>query len=184
MSTRLNAIDPVNATGKTKELLDAVQTKIKIVPNMIRTMANSTEVLQGYLAFSDALSHGVLSRKVQQLIAITVAEADACQYCLSAHTTIGKALGLTDKDVQGAQYGKSTDPKTDAALKFARIIVAKRGAVSDSEVKDLKTAGYNDSEVAEIIANVSLSIFTNYFNVISKTEVDFPKATLVGEKIV
>jgi AhpD family alkylhydroperoxidase len=150
---------------------------------MIRTMANSPAVLQGYLVMSEALSNGSLSKKLLQLMAITVAEANACQYCLSAHTMIAKALGATEKDIESAQYGKSTDPKTNAALQFARTVVAKRGTVDDADVENVKASGYSDSEIAEMIANISLSIFTNYFNIITKTEVDFPIANFVGEKI-
>lgn len=184
MSARLTAINPSQAIGKSKELLDAINTKLKSVPNMMRIMASSPSVLQAYLAFSDAMSHGALPRKLQHMIALTVAEANGCEYCLSAHTTIGKSLGLSEKEMQAAQHGKASDTKTEAALQFSRTVVTKRGNVNDSDINSLKNAGYSEPEIAEIIANISLSIFTNYFNIIAKTELDFPKATLIGEKIV
>lgn len=66
------------------------------------------------------------------------------------------------------------DKKINAALIFAHTVVRKRGIVSDVDVQGLREAGYNDAAIAEIIAAVSLNIFTNYFNNIAKTVVDFP----------
>jgi uncharacterized peroxidase-related enzyme len=179
MSTRLTALEPTTTTGKTKELLDAVQSKMKMVPNMIRIMANSPATLQSYLSFNDALSRGILPEKLREQISIIVAETNACLYCLSAHTAIGKSLGLTDNDIQKAQYGKANDPKTEAALTFAKNIVMQRGKTSDIDLQKVKDAGYSEAEISEIIANVALNNYTNYFNHIAKTEIDFPKTELL-----
>jgi len=54
---RLKTIEPELATGKVKELLDAVSRKLGMVPNMMRTMANAPGVLDGYLQLSGSLSH-------------------------------------------------------------------------------------------------------------------------------
>lgn len=183
MSIQLNAIDPKKTTGNTKQLLDNIQSKMKNVPNVMRTMANSPAVLEGYLSFNDALSQGSLSEKLREQIAITVSEANGCEYCLSAHSSIAKNVGLNENDVRNAQLCKANDPKVEVALKFAYAIVAKRGEVSNSDIQSVKSAGYSEGEIAEIIANVSLNIFTNYFNHIAKTEIDFPKAKLIGEKV-
>src|SRR5208282_3631811 len=87
--SRLPAIQTEAATGKAKELLEAVQAKLKITPNMTRVMANSPAVLQAYLSFSGALATGTLGAKLGEQIAIEMGEQNSCQYCLSAHTAIG-----------------------------------------------------------------------------------------------
>jgi AhpD family alkylhydroperoxidase len=111
----LRAINPKEATGKTKELLDVVQAKLKITPNMTRVMANSPAVLESYLAFSAALHGGSLDGKLREQIALVVAQANRCEYCLSAHTAIGKMVGLTDADIEAGRKGTSTNPKNAAA---------------------------------------------------------------------
>lgn len=176
--TRLNAIDPDKATGKAKELLDGVKKKLGITPNLMRTMANSPAVLEGYLNFSGALAGGSLSAKLREQIALTVGESNQCQYCVSAHTAIGKMVGLNEDDIDASRNSTSKDPKTEAALRFAKKIVLARGELKDEEVNLVRQAGYTDGEIAEIIANVALNIFTNYFNHIAQTEVDFPKVEL------
>ena len=118
--TRLKAINPAEATGKTKELFNAIESKLGMVPNMMRTMGNSSAVLEGYLNLSGALSNGTLNAKTGELIALAVAESNACNYCLAAHSYIGENLVKIDTDaLEAARSGISTDAKTTAILSFA-----------------------------------------------------------------
>jgi uncharacterized peroxidase-related enzyme len=175
---RIATIDPQSATGKAKTLLDAVQSKMKMVPNLMRVLASSPAALEGYLNFNESLSHGLLSGQLRELISVVVADANGCQYCLSAHTAIGRMMGLKEGDILSSRKLNSGDPKIDTALRFARDLVQRRGQVDEAEVEVLRTAGYSDGEIAEIITNVGLNIFTNYFNNAVQTEIDFPKVDL------
>jgi AhpD family alkylhydroperoxidase len=94
---------------------------------MTRVMANSPAVLEAYLRFSEALSHEALHAKLREEIALDVGEQNSYQYCVPAHTAIGKMTGLTDSEVEQARDAKSASAKSAAALKFAREIVAKKG---------------------------------------------------------
>ena len=76
---QLNVIDPDTATGKAKELLDAVQAKLGMVPNLMRALANSPAALEVYLGFG-ALDKGSLSPALREQIALTVAEINNCAY--------------------------------------------------------------------------------------------------------
>jgi uncharacterized peroxidase-related enzyme len=175
---RLNAIDPATATGKSKQLLDGMQAKLKRVPNLMKVMANSPAVLESYLASSDALAGGVLDAKLRELISVEVAELNSCQYCLSAHTAIGKSVGLHQSEIEAGRDGKSDSPKTAAALQFVRELVNKKGRLANAEIEAVRKAGYNDAEIAELIANTTLNIFTNYFNNTTEVDIDFPKVAL------
>ena len=175
--TRLQPLDPATATGKTKELFNAVQAKLGSVPNMMRTMANSEAVLEGYLNLSGALSHGKLNNKTGELIALAVSDSNSCDYCLAAHTFIGEKLLKTDPAVlDAARIGESADSKTKAILQFAKTLVSKGGIVNDADVNAAKEAGINDAELSEIVAHVALNVLTNYFNNTANTEIDFPVA--------
>ncbi len=175
---RFNAVDSGTATGQTKELLDQVHRKLGFVPNMMRTMAVSPAVLEGYLGLSGALAGGGLSPKVREQIALAVGEANGCQYCVSAHTAIGKRLGVAEAELAASRDGAPSDPKVEAALAFARALVERRGDVSDADVARVREAGWSDPEVAEIVAHVALNVFTNYFNITAGTEIDFPRIPL------
>lgn len=172
---RLNPVNPETATGKAKELLDEAQKKLGGVPNLLKTFANSPAVLEAYLGFSGALAHGKLRAKVREQIALTVGQANDCDYCLSAHSAFARSAGLNDAQIEAARRGTSDDGKTQAALRFASDIVDKQGFVTDDDLAAVRDAGYGDGEIAEIVAAVALNIFTNYFNHVADTEVDFPK---------
>ncbi|MEI8383966.1 MAG: carboxymuconolactone decarboxylase family protein [Planctomycetota bacterium] len=177
--SRIRQINPESATGKAKDLLDAVKNKLGLVPNMTRAMANSPAVLDGYLSLSGALSQGGLSAKLREQIALTVGEANSCDYCLAAHSAIGKMVGLTAEQIMDSRRGTAVDPKADALVKFARRVVEERGRVSDLDLADARLAGLDDAALAEIVANVALNIFTNYFNHVAETDIDFPKVQAI-----
>jgi uncharacterized peroxidase-related enzyme len=178
--TRLSALNPDQASGKAKELFTSINGKLGMVPNMMRTMGNSPALLGGYLNFSGSLGEGTLGAKLGTLIALTVAEANQCQYCSSAHAFIGKNLnGLDDVKIESARTLGHIDAKTDSALAFAHKLIEKRGHVSDSDVNTVLAAGFTQGEVGEIVGHVALNTFTNYFNNTANTVVDFPKVELL-----
>jgi uncharacterized peroxidase-related enzyme len=173
--TRLKAISPDEATGKTKELFNAIQGKLGLVPNMMRTMGNSPALLEGYLNLSGALSHGKLGAKTGELLALAVSQKNNCDYCLSAHTFIGEKLVHIDANtLQNARNANAADAKTDAILKFANVLVNKQGLVNDADVDTIKAAGLTDGEIGEIVGHVALNVLTNYFNNTANTSIDFP----------
>jgi AhpD family alkylhydroperoxidase len=108
-------------------------------------------------------------------MAITVGELNGCEYCVAAHAALGKMVGLGDEEIADSRRGVSPDRKTEAALQFARKIVQERGFVSDGDVAGLREVGYGDGEIVEIVADVGLNVFTNYFNHVVDTEIDFPE---------
>jgi uncharacterized peroxidase-related enzyme len=174
--SRFKAISPESATDRTKDLLEAVNAQLGMVPNMMRAMANSPAVLDGYLQFSGALNKGTLPAKLREQISLAVAQANGCEYCLAAHSTIGKMVGLTDEQIRDSRFGTAIDPRADALIRFAVKVVQTRGRVSDADLADVREAGFGDAVVAEVIAHVALDVFTNYFNNVAATDVDFPKA--------
>jgi uncharacterized peroxidase-related enzyme len=167
-------VDPNEATGATKNALDGVQKKLGMTPNLLQTIANSPAVIQGYLGFSGALANTALSAQLREQIALTVAEANQCQYCLAAHSAVGKSLGLSEDDLLDSRLGTSTDSRTAAALGFAQTLVVDRGNASDEAVQAVRDAGYDDGEITEIIAVVALNTFTNYIHHVSEVPIDFP----------
>ncbi|MEV7770259.1 carboxymuconolactone decarboxylase family protein [Kitasatospora sp. NPDC086791] len=173
--SRLPIIEPATAQAPAADLLAAVGKALGVTPNMTKVMANSPAVLKGYLEFSGALAGGKLSAKVREGIALTVAQENACDYCLSAHTHIATALaGLTPAEAEAARRAESADARTRAALQLAAALVRTRGDLDDADLKAAREAGLGDAEVAEVIANVALNVFTNYFNKAAAVDIDWP----------
>ncbi|QEG36893.1 carboxymuconolactone decarboxylase family protein [Bythopirellula goksoeyrii] len=175
-------IQPVNkdaADTTQQHILDTVKKKMGMVPNLIATMANSPAVANAYLGFSQQLSTGALSPRLREQIALAVGEVNSCDYCLAAHTALGKGAGLSESETCDARRAEAKDDAERFALEFAQKVVRDRGVVSDDDLQQVREAGYTDGEIAEIVANVALNIFTNYFNHVAGTEVDFPAAPVM-----
>ncbi|MBD9525044.1 peroxidase-related enzyme [Ensifer sp. ENS02] len=179
--SRINLVDPVSATGPSAELLGEIRSAFGVAPNMFRAVANSPAALASMWGSFGALGKGRLGAKLGEQIAVAVADRNDCHYCLAAHTALGRKAGATAEEMTTAQHGKSSDPKTAAALTFAQKLVEARGQVSDVDVRTLRDAGFDDEDVVEIIAHVALNLFTNYINVALAVPVDFPGVKLVRE---
>ena len=176
---RLPPVDRNTTNDSIRRNFDAVQKQLGTVPNMMRTMAQSPAVLDAYLGFGGALRRGRLPLPLQEQIALAIAESNSCDYCLSAHTVLGRGAGLSDEQLAASREARDADPRAAAALRFAQAIVERRGDVRDEELAQVRAAGYADGDIAEIIAHVALNVFTNYFNRAARTDIDFPLVTAV-----
>lgn len=174
------AIPPTieKAPSASQPLLQAVKKQLGVVPNLFRLVSSSAAALEGYLGLSGALSRGRLPAQTRERIALAVAEINGCDYCLSAHTYLGKNLAhLDDAEMTANRSGASNDPMADAAVRFAAKIVHERGHVSDEDIRAVKSAGYDDAQIVEIVQHVALNTWTNYINLVAETEIDFPVVT-------
>lgn len=175
---RVAVIDPKSATGEAKALLEAVQSGLGMVPNFIRVLANSPAALQAFLGLHGIAGTGALDARTRERIALAVAEQNSCQYCVSAHTAIGRRAGLDNDEMLANRQGRSADAKAEAALTFARALVEHTGQVTAGEVEAVRAAGHSDGEIVEIITHVAMNIFTNILGKSTQVEIDFPKVDL------
>jgi len=173
---RLNVVEPSEATGKAKELFEGPLKSMQL--NIFKGMANSPAVLNAYVQLTGALSDTVsLGAKERELVQIAVSELNGCNYCQGAHTMLGKNAGLSEHQTIAARKGETTgDAKLDGLVRFARTLHEKRGFVSDSDLDEFRSAGWDDAAVAEVVAVYAAITFTNFFNHVNETDVDVPAA--------
>tara|TARA_A100000171_G_scaffold46627_1_gene51656 strand:+ start:235 stop:786 length:552 start_codon:yes stop_codon:yes gene_type:complete len=177
---RIERLNEADASAETAELLAAVKQQMGGVPNILGTMARSHAALSGYLGFSGALGKGKLSAKLREQIALTVAGANGCDYCASVHTAVGGQHGVAAEELSDNLEARSADARTQAALTFTAKVMKTRGNVTDSDMKAARDAGFSDEELIEIVGHVALNVFTNYFNHVAGTEIDFPHVRTAG----
>jgi uncharacterized peroxidase-related enzyme len=172
-------VHPDSATGKAAELLAQVQKSLGLTPNMTKVMANSPALLKSYLALSGAVAGGVLPAAVRERLAISTAQLNGCEYCLSAHTYIGANIAKVEPaELDSARKGQSGDPHVAALLKLSNDIAENAGDVDDSDVQAAREAGVTDEEIGELVANLALNTLTNYFNVLAHVDNDWPVVSL------
>jgi AhpD family alkylhydroperoxidase len=171
---RITALDPATAPAAAKAIFDGPLAGKHF--NIFKSMGQSPAALEMYLSMSGAVAKGGLSAKEREAVQLAIGEANNCGYCVAAHTAIGKGAGLTEAQTIEARRGTVSDPKLGALVSFARAIHSKKGFVSDADVAAFKAAGYGEAHIADVVANYALAIYTNYFNHVNETPVDFPAA--------
>lgn len=176
--SRLPLPTAANAPAASQPLLAQIHGAFGATPNMFRAVANSPAALASLWGSFGALGGGVLSARLGEQIAVAVADRNACNYCLAAHTMLGRKAGASAEEMSEAQAGRSSDPQTAAALTFALKVVENRAQVSEADVAALREVGFSDEAIVEILAHVALNLFTNYVNVAFDVPVDFPGVKL------
>lgn len=176
--SRVPLIDANITTPDRKAQLEQIHGAFGATPNMFRAVANSPAALKSMWGAFGALGEGVIPAKLGEQIAVAVADRNGCEYCLAAHTALGRKAGASAEEMSAAQGGNAADPKTAAALRFALKLVEARGQVGDADVQAVRAAGFGDQEIVEILAHVALNLFTNYVNVAFAVPVDFPAVKL------
>lgn len=172
--SRIKSVTVDQATGLTAQLYTAIKGQLGSVPNLFQAMGQTPKVLETYLGLSGAQES--LSGAEKELIALVVSQANDCEYCLAAHTVLGKMNKLSESEIIAARKGQSTDSKRNALLNLTHQIVIKKGNISDEVFSSFIAAGYSASQIPEIVLAISQNIFTNYLNNINYTEIDFPRA--------
>ena len=175
---RVPLVDRAAATGPVRTVFDQIHGAFGATPNMFRAVANSPAALQSMWAAFGALGGGVIGAALGEQIAVAVANRNACDYCLAAHTALGRKAGVSGDDLAAAQSGESADPRTAAVLRFALKLVNERGQVDATDVQALRDHGLSDEHIVEIVGHVALNLFTNYVNVALAVPVDFPGVKL------
>lgn len=162
------------APAASQPLFDAVEKSLGLVPNLFLLVGQSPAALEGLLGLNGALGKA-LDGQMRERIALAVAQANGCDYCLSAHAYLGENFARLDPaEIARNRTGHSADPRADAALVFAARVLENRGRVSDGDLASVKLAGYDEAEIVEIVALVAVNIFTNYVNNVAQTDIDFP----------
>ncbi|MCE3606530.1 peroxidase-related enzyme [Massilia sp. P8910] len=176
--SRITLLTRDQAPGDAAQLLDQVHAAFGATPNMFRAVANSPAALASMWAAFGALGGGTLGTRLSEQIAVAIADQNNCEYCLAAHTALGRKAGASSEEMTAAQAGTSHDPKTAAALAFAVTMVKQRAQVGSADVDALRQAGFNDGDIMEIMAHIALNLFTNYVNVAFAVPLDFPHVKL------
>lgn len=176
--SRIKMIAADEANTEQTELYDAINGQLGMVPNFLKVLANSPTALTAFLGLHSIADKGMLDNLTKERIALALAEQNACEYCVSAHSAIGRKAGLSSSEIEANRAGTSQDAKAAIAVKFAKSLAENNGAVTTTELLEIRNAGYNDAEIVEIITHVGMNILTNIIGKASRVEIDFPKVSL------
>lgn len=176
--SRINTVTFETANEEQKALLDAIQQKLGMVPNFLKIFANSPSALRAFLGLHSIAGEGSLDLQTRERIALVVAQENSCDYCVSAHTAIGRKAGLSGAEMEANRKGTSQDAKAAVAVKLARALVEHQGDITTADLLEARNAGYTDADIVEIITHVGMTLLTTILGKASRVEIDFPKVEL------
>lgn len=176
--SRIPTPDLKSATGATAEIYAQIKKAAGKVPNTYAVIgAHGSAALKAILEADRVLADGTLNKQDQEVIKLLVSEIVGCEYCLAAHSLLANQAGLDAKVVRRIRSGLPTgDEKRDALANFVRILLQTRGTVNDREFLTIKSAGYTPQQLVDISLAIAVITFTNVFNRINDTDLDFPAA--------
>ncbi len=170
--SRLSQLNVNEATGVTADLFAAIKKAACRVPNAYATIGTHSPA-----ALGDAiLAKSSLEKADVEAIKLAVSELAGCDYCAAAHTVVGKMVGLTQEQTQQIRAGEATgNAKRDALVRFVRTLASTHGTADEAVLNDVRAAGYTDAQVVDALFAMSVINFTNLFNRVNDTTLDFPK---------
>jgi uncharacterized peroxidase-related enzyme len=175
---RIHLVTPESANAEQKSLYDAIQAQLGMVPNFLKVFANSPSALKAFLGLHSIAGEGSLDPMTRERIALALAQQNSCEYCLAAHTAIGRKAGLSNAEIEANRAGTSKDAKSAVAVKFARSLVEHMGDVTTADLQAMRAAGYSESDIVEVITHVGMNILTNLLGKSARVDIDFPKVEL------
>lgn len=184
----------INLEAKTIETADAIsskilektQSKLGLIPNMYADMANNTALLDGYVSsYTSFRTHSGFSPQEQEVVFLSISFENNCEYCVAAHSFVGDKMTHLPTEITDAIRNDSEIPheKFKALSIFAKIVTAKRGLPSETDVTNFLNAGYTTKHILGVIAGVGIKTMSNYFNHIFNTSVDNAFESRTWEKI-
>lgn len=165
-----------SAPEASRAALGVVRERFGLVPNMIGTLADSPAALDAYLSMSAAMSQGTLTAVEQNVVSIAAARANACSYCVPAHSAVGASkLGMSPELVAALQEGRATgEGRLDALVAFTTQVVETRGQVDDEGLSAFLGAGFSRAQVLEVVTLVAQKVVSNYTNHLAGVPLDEP----------
>ncbi|MCL6267357.1 carboxymuconolactone decarboxylase family protein [Flagellimonas myxillae] len=156
-------------------IFDNLEKAVGFVPNLYATYAYSENALGNYLTFANAKTS--LKAKEKEAVNLAVSEVNRCDYCLSAHTAIGKMNGFTEEQILELRAGRASfDNKLDALARLARNITENRGTTDAAVLENFFEAGWSKENLIDTIVLVGDKTISNYINNTTQTPIDFPVA--------
>lgn len=176
--SRIATVSPQDATGLAADLFTKIKASAGKVPNLYATIGtHAPEALQSTLNLDAVIGKSSLSKQDIETIRIVVSEVSGCDYCLAAHTMIGKMAGLSPEAMRAVRAGvASGDDRRDALAHFVRTLSSTNGTIDQAEFQRVRDAGFTERQVLEIALVMSGITFTNLVNRINDTDLDFPRA--------
>jgi AhpD family alkylhydroperoxidase len=164
---------PESAPPSAQPLLRGLQASFGMVPNLAASMAESPQLLEGFLLARKVLEGGTFSPAEVQILALTNAYENGCAYCMALHSTLALRGGVSTATVEALRSGGSpVEPREKALSDFSRQLVRRRGSVDGDDLAAFLAAGYTRGQALEVVLGVAVSILPNFAHHLTECPID------------
>ena len=141
---------------------EKVESRGHKVPNFLRVLAHSPELLEGFIALNGALGRTKLDPKLRELAYIRASEANSCGYCLQHHKKAGRKAGLDERQVNETESYSGSEIYDDLqqdVLQYAEEVT--RNVIVTDELAGRLKQKLTERGLVELAVAVALANFTN-----------------------
>lgn len=174
MSFKFQVHRPDTAPEASRPLLDGLQRELGMIPNLAASMAESPELLRGFLDIREVFYGGTFDAGEIQVLALTNAYENGCRYCMALHSRLAANAGVEKPVIAALRRGQT--PRDDARLAalsdFSRALVRKRGHVSEADVDAFAAAGFTKAQALEVVLGVAVSVLPNFAHQLTDGPID------------
>ncbi len=157
----IHTVDTVSEDAR--QPLVVLREAFGFVPNGAGLMANSPALLNTFFsAFGHFRGGGTFGPDERQVLLLSNAVANACEWAVAFHSLEALADGVEPAVVDALRRGESpADPRLAALSTVTQALIAKRGHLDDADVEAFLLAGFTVEQLFEVITGVAISSMTN-----------------------
>jgi alkylhydroperoxidase family enzyme len=169
--SRFQIHDDLTAPDGSIPVLRGALTSGGQLPNFLGVLAGSPAALRAYARFRSELRHGHLTLATLERIALAVAEHYHSDPGIATHSRTARNAGVPIDEVAAARRFTSKDPREAALLRYLQAVV-EEGRPAMHLHEEAREAGWDDAQLLEAIAAVSIEVFAAMINVAGEIPVD------------
>ena len=163
------------APQESRETLRHVQEAIGMIPNLAAAMAESPTLVRSFFTVRDIYAQGSLAPVDIQVLSLTNAFENECDWCMAFHSAAALKAGLSKEDLSRLRAGKGpADARLRVLSDFSRSMVRKRGAVSAQDLATFYAGGFTKAQALEVVLGAAFSVMANFAGHLAHAPLDVP----------
>jgi AhpD family alkylhydroperoxidase len=171
-----------SAPADSKPLLHDLKASVGMIPNLAAAMAESPQLLQGFLAVRDIYHGGTFTPAEIQVLSLTAAFENGCSWCMAFHTMLARKEGVSQESIDALRDGRTpVEPRLGALSDFARLMVRRRGDIGGADLERFCAAGYTRAQALEVVLGMGFSLMANYAGHLANAPLNEPMKPYVWQ---
>ncbi len=163
------------APEKSRPALQGLQQNFGLIPNLAATMAESPTLVNGFVGAFGNFHGGTFTGREKQVLLLTNAVTNKCAWAVAFHSTLALKEGVSVETVEALRQGRLPPEVKAAALSnLTRLLIEKRGHLSEEQVRSFVSAGYSEAQLFEVIAGLAVSVMANYAGNVATPPLEAP----------